>query len=535
MNEQQDIQHRLIEALKRPDTYPHPADAVECIETHISWVLLAGDYAYKLKKPLDLGFLDFSTLDRRRFFCEEELRINRRLAPDLYQAVVAFSGSPDAPTFDGPGEPFEYAVRMARFDREREMDKLLERGELPLAWMDELAQRVADFHDRIPRAVPDSEPGTPEAVLAPMVQNFEQLRPRLSEPARLEQLERIAGWTEQSCERLRDTLAERYTRGFVRECHGDMHLGNMAHVHGHVLIFDGIEFSEALRWIDVMSEVAFVTMDLLGRDAPDHAHRFLNAWLEHTGDYEGLRLLRFYQVYRAMVRAKVSGIRMGQDGMADDARRTARVRCFNYLDLAESLIRPPSPALLINHGLSGSGKTTRSGPMVERFGLIRIRSDVERKRLAGMASRERDRSGVGVGIYSGDMSVRTYERLRTLARAVLGAGHSVIVDATFLERAWRDRFAALAKELDVPFCVLHYQAPEAVLRERIRQRRSEDRDASDAGIAVLEHQLSHGEAPGKDEPVVVIDTEQADLPLEAISRCLGRRNHPGRPDPRPSG
>ena len=520
MTDQEDRQRRLVEALKRPEAYPHPADSVECIETHISWVFLAGAYAYKLKKPLNLGFLDFSTLERRRFFCEEELRINRRLAPDLYQAVVGFSGEPEAPEFDGSGEPFEYAVRMARFDHTREMDKLLERGELPLAWMDELAECVAEFHDRIPRTEPGSGFGTPAAVCTPMKDNFEQLRPRILAPERLEQLDRLGQWTHDACNRLESSLDERHRQGFVRECHGDMHLGNMAHVDGRVLVFDGIEFSEALRWIDIISEAAFVTMDLLDRGAAPHAHRFLNAWLERTGDYDGLRLLRFYQVYRAMVRAKVSGIRMTQEGLSDSGRRRAEDHCHGYLDLAESLTRPLSPALFINHGLSGSGKTTRSQTLVEQLGLIRIRSDVERKRLAGLESRHRERSGVGAGIYSRDMGERTYTHLLDLTGRLLDAGFAVVVDATFLERGRRDRFAGLAAQLGVPFCILDYRAPVEVLRKRIRERESTDRDASDAGLAVLEHQLQTAEPPGAGEPVVAIDTEKHMLPLEEIARRM---------------
>jgi hypothetical protein len=222
-------------------------------------------------------------------------------------------------------EPFEYAVRMARFDRERELDKLLARNALPLDWMDELAECVAEFHGRIPCADVNSDFGTPAAVYAPMDQNFEQLRPLLKDRSRLEQLERIATWTRESWTALQSTLIDRHAGGFVRECHGDMHLGNMAHVEGRVLVFDAIEFSETLRWIDVMSEIAFVTMDLMDRGAPAHANRFLNAWLERSGDYDGLDLLPFYQVYRAMVRAKVAGIRLGQQGLDDAASQGCEI------------------------------------------------------------------------------------------------------------------------------------------------------------------------------------------------------------------
>jgi len=520
MDTQTDTQRRLIEALKHPARYPHPVDSVECIETHISWVLLAGGYAYKFKKPLDLGFLDFSTLEQRRFFCEEELRINRRLAPDLYQAVVAFSGTPDAPEFDGGGEAFEYAVRMVRFDRDRQLDALLARDALPLEWMDELAARVAEFHGALPGAAPDDAHGTPEAVFAPMAENFQQLRRLLSAADRVEQLDRLEGWTRDRYQALSGTLHERHRQGFVRECHGDMHLGNMAHIDGQMLIFDGIEFSEDLRWIDIISEVAFVTMDLMDRGAGAHAHRFLNAWLEQSGDYEGLALLHFYQVYRAMVRAKVTGIRLGQEGISETERREAEDRCHGYLDLADRLTPTTRPALFINHGFSGSGKTTASQPLVERLGIIRIRSDVERKRLAGMDSRERDLGDVGSGIYSGDMSERTYAHLSELAARIIGAGFSVIVDATFLKRVQRDRFAALARQSGTPFYVLDYRAPESVLRERIRARQAADRDASDAGIEVLEHQLASAEALGADESVVVIDT-QKDVPVEEIGKLIG--------------
>ena len=509
-------QEQLIHTLLNPAVYPHPADQVEHIETHISHVLLAGDQAYKIKKPLDLGFLDFSTLDKRRFYCEEELRLNRRLAPELYEAVVAFSGTPEAPEFDGNGEAFEYAVRMKRFDREQELNRLLEREALPRHWMDELARTVGDFHRSIPRAGEDASLGTPEAVLAPMEENFNQLEGLLDNSDELQRLARLRAWTEAEFHRLHERLATRLRQGFIRECHGDMHLGNMAHVNGHIMIFDGIEFSASLRWIDVASEVAFVTMDLKDRGAPAHAHRFLNGWLEATGDYAMLALLPFYEVYRAMVRAKVAGIRLGQQGLGPEERKHARAQCQQYLRFAEELTASAGqPALLVNHGLSGSGKTTLSQPLVEKLGAVTVRSDVERKRLAGMDALERGNSAPGAGIYGEEMSARTYARLAELCEQVLEAGYVAIADATFLGREYRDTFAALAHRLGVPFAVLHFQAPEAVLRERVAARAAQGNDASDAGVAVLEHQLRTVEPPGEDEPVIPIDSTGT-LPEEKL-------------------
>lgn len=522
--DQQQCQETLLEALRRPALYPHPVDTVEHVETHISHVLLAGEFAYKIKKPLDLGFLDFSTLARRRFCCEEELRLNSRLAPRMYQAVVGFTGTPRAPVINGDGEPFEYAVRMKRFDRGQELDRLLEAGRLPREWMDELAGIVAAFHRDIPRCGADSPLGAPGAVLQPMEENFEQLAPLLDGPGHQRQLAALREYTRAGYQRLRPLLARRHREGFVRECHGDMHLGNMTRFDGALVIFDGIEFSEALRWIDVISEVAFLTMDLTDRGAPAHAARFFNAWLEHSGDYEGVALLRFYEIYRAMVRAKVAGIRMSQAraGEAGNRRRDALRACEGYLRLAGRLSRGAAPALFINHGLSGSGKTIRSQAVVEALGAIRIRSDVERKRLAGMDALQRGDSEVGAGIYSRDMSRRTYVRLEQLCEDILGAGFPVIADATFLRRADRRRFLQLARRLHVPCAILDHRAPEPVLRQRIRARSERDDEASDAGLAVLDHQLGVIEPPQDDEPVIAVEHD-CPLPLERIEAVVEER------------
>lgn len=518
MSEQEEQQYSLLTALRDPRAYPHSVQHVEHVETHISHVLLAGNYAYKIKKPLDLGFLDFSTPEKRRFYCEEELRLNRRLAPELYEAVVGFGGSPEEPTFNAGGNTFEYAVRMRRFDREQELSRLLERDRLPLEWMDELAQIAATFHGRIPCAGADSPLGTPEAVLRPMEENFAPLHELLQDAESAEKLSRLQAWTRSRYQSLHPLLEQRHRLGFIRECHGDMHLGNMTRIDDRLVIFDGIEFSEELRWIDIISEVAFVTMDLTDRGAPAHAHRFLNTWLEHTGDYEGIALLRFYETYRAMVRAKVAGIRARQES-APSGREQGLGLCREYLHLAEHLIHSQGAALFINHGFSGSGKTTLSRPLLEQLGAIRVRADVERKRLAGMSAVERGDSDIGAGLYSPDMSARTYDRLETVCEQVLAAGLPVIADATFLRRDQRRRFARLARRLHLPCIILDYRAPEALLRERVEIRAEHGTDASDAGLEVLEHQLQSAEPLEEDEVVIPIHHDQP-LPLERLRSAL---------------
>ena len=480
----------MIEALRDPTRYPHAVERVEVLETHISWVLLAGDYAYKVKKPVDLGFLDFSTLAARRFYCDEELRLNRRTAPRLYLEVVAITGSESAPQVGGEGEAIEYAVKMRRFPQEALLSRMAQGGTLGAAHVDALARGIAAFHARIARADQAGRFGSGAEVLAPAIQNFDQIEALIGADADVPELERLRGWTQDEHARLRAAFEARKREGYVRECHGDLHLGNIALIDGVPTPFDGIEFNEALRWIDVMSEIAFLVMDLHDRRLPRLAYRFLSAYLEDTGDYAGLAVLRFYLVYRAMVRAKVACIRVHQQGLPGEDRRRAEREYLDYLRLARALAPGPKRALIVMHGLSGSGKTTVAQYLLETYGAVRIRSDVERKRLLGLEAGARTGSALGAGIYAAGLTARTYERLANLSRAILAAGYPAIVDAAFLARAQREVFAGLARDMDLPFAIAACEAPEAVLRERVASREREAKDASEAGLNVLEHQLA---------------------------------------------
>jgi aminoglycoside phosphotransferase family enzyme/predicted kinase len=487
----------LIESLRQTPAYPHPVADVSVLETHISWVILAGDFAYKIKKPLRLEFLDYSTLELRRHFCEEELRLNRRLAPDLYLDVVAICGNPAAPVFGGDGEPIEYAVRMRRFPQEMLLSRLMRDGALQPAQIDLLVREIAGFHAGIARASMKCGWGAPDGVRQQALDNLDALA-LIDDPQLSEQLESLRAWTERAWGQLRGTLEQRRGQGFVRECHGDLHLGNMVWLEGRVVLFDGIEFNESLRWIDVLSDAGFVAMDLMDRGRTDYARRFINGYLERTGDYAGLAVLPFYIVYRALVRAKVAGIRMRQS--ADDGAARDRVaRELNtYLQLAAACTRRALPVLAITCGPSGSGKTTGTQPLVERDGMIRVRSDVERKRLCGLSPEQSAAAAPGRGIYTSATSRLTYDRLAGIARDVIAAGYPVIIDATFLKRAHRDRFHRLADELRVPFRIIPFEADEAALRSRVRSR-SRGSDASDADEAVLDYQLGHFESLGEEE------------------------------------
>lgn len=515
----------LLESMRNPAFYPHPVHNIQVIHTHISTVFLTGEFAYKIKKPVNFGFLDFTQLAARKHFCEEELRLNRRLAPDLYLDVVPVLlddhtyrlGLPDS---HESAHVVEYAVRMRQFNPDQQLDRLLAAGSLPVERMDELAQQIANFHQNIETVPAASHFGLPENVLLPMQQNFNLLRQHLDDPASLACLSVLESWTKQEYSRLQTSLLQRKQENHIRACHGDMHLGNIALVAGKITIFDGIEFSDDLRQIDTASEIAFLVMDLHDREAPTYAHRLLNIYLETSGDYGLLPVLNFYIVYRAMVRAKVNALRLGQN--PTEAERTQALQhCKAYLKLAANYIQPTRPALLITHGLSGSGKSWGCRPLVETLGFIQLRSDVERKRLADMKATERDAQGLDQGIYSADMSARTYGRLADLTASILQSGHSVIVDATFLQAEQRQRFQELARQYRAAFLILRFDAPHTQLEANIHQRQQTNNDASDADIAVLHKQLAAYKPLQENEPCVTVRFNEC-LPIDTIQSRINR-------------
>lgn len=509
-----DAQAALVRSLLDPACYAHPVSGLRLLETHISYVILTGTYAYKIKKPLDLGFLDFTSLERRRFFCQEEVRLNRRLAPEIYLDVVPISAGPDRPVMGGEGAALEYAVRMKEFSQADLLDRVTARGELTVEQVEQLAADLAAFHARAAPAAAHQPFGAAPNVTGPAAQNFEQLLPMLPTESLRRRALALQRWSRQQGESLAGAFQERKARGSVRECHGDLHLGNMALVDGRIAIFDCIEFEPNLRWIDVMSEVAFLVMDLFHRGEPGLARRFLNAYLEAGGDYEGLRVLRYYLVYRCLVRAKVTAIRAGQEVHGEAALAFADVA--SYLDLAQRFTRPAPALLLLTLGLSGSGKSRFSRRLLEHMDAVQLRSDVERKRLAGLDALARSGSGVGAGLYQEQMTRRTYEHLRRLARGLLDAGWSVIVDATFLKYWQREPYHHLAAEAGVKLAILEFTASEAVLRERLRQRalKPGTPNASEAGEDVLDWQLAEREPLTAEERdvTVTINTEATPQP-----------------------
>ncbi len=510
-----DRQDRLVRTVAEQHPFDHSADDPKLIETHISWLLLAGPYAYKIKRPVDFGFLDYSSLERRKRFCEEELRLNRRTAPELYLDVVTISGDPERPQIDAAEQPLEYAVRMVRFAEDELLSRRLAADRLAPEVIDQLARRIADFHAGL---APSYDHGRAEQVFAPIADNFRHIRNLQADPP--PELAEVERWTHERYAALEPRLEARHAAGFIRECHGDLHLNNVVLHRGQPLPFDAIEFNDELRFIDPASEIAFFSMDLDGHERPNLAVRFLNGYLTWSGDFGLLPLLRFYQVYRAMVRAKVAAIRLSQHP-GDEA---AQAEFRTYLNRAVRYTRSPPPFLLLTCGVSGSGKSTWGRDLAIRFGAVHLRSDIERKRLFGLTPDADSRSSVDGGIYTKEASARTYQRLAELSGQTLDAGLPVVVDATFLERGLRDDFRALAEQRGLRALVLYTQAAPSVLRARVEGRLRAGADPSEANLEVLESQLARQQPPGDDEPVVVVDTgadHDRDAVVAEIALWLG--------------
>jgi len=486
----------LIQRLLDPAAYPHPTGPIRLVETHISWVLLTGPFAYKLKKPVALGYLDFSSLDRRAHFCREEVRLNQRFAPDLYLKALPITGSHERPQIGGSGEPIEWAVKLVQFDEDDQLDRRLAAARLSVADCQTLGAEIARVHARLATALPASPFGTPAGIFSIAAINLHQLR--TCRPDSSQRVDAIEHW-------LRDHLLAtgspgthaamqaRRADGKVRECHGDLHLANVVFHEGRLTAFDSIEFNPDLRWIDVASDIAFLAMDLEARGRPDLAAHATNAWIETSNDHGATAVLPLYKVARALVRAAVAAVRGSQVNQPAITAAVASPQADTdrYLALAERLMHLPKPQLIVTSGVSGSGKTTVTTELIGGLGAIRLRSDVERKRLAGMAATARPADSLQAdSLYSPASTERVYQRLETLARSMLAAGSSVIIDAACNTLRQRERFTTLARDTGTPLVWLDFSLPAELVLARVAAREAAGTDASDASVAVVQAQLA---------------------------------------------
>lgn len=467
--------------------FPHPVSQLQLKQTHISWVLLTGPFAYKIKKPVRFDFIDASTLERRKFLCMEELRLNRRFAPDLYVGVVAIVAGKGRLSVGGRGKPLEFAVKMRQFDPSQELAELLARDGVTAQDMRSLAETLVDSHIRAAVAPANGPYGTFPNVQAPILENFELLHRHLSGEAERKLIEQLGIWTSDSLARLKPLIQSRLQAGEVRECHGDLHARNIVRWQQLWLPFDCLEFDPELRWIDVMADTAFLFMDLVSRRREDLACEFLSRYLEETGDYGGLRLLPLYASYYALVRAKVDALGAESAGPAE--RHDLEARLTERLATAIRFKEATRPALVIMHGVTASGKSWLSERLISAISAVRIRSDLERKRLQGIAPLAKRVFGVGAGAYGAASTQMTYDRLLELADSALDGNCNVVIDATFLDAAHREMFRALALRRQCPFVIVSCASHATTLASRLQARTRFGLDPSEATEAVLKHQL----------------------------------------------
>jgi len=472
----------LIENLQNPSLYPHPITGFEIIQTHLSWVILTGHYAYKIKKPLNLGFQDFTTLALRQKYCELELTLNKKLAPNLYLDVLAITGSKEKPQIvQKSSNAIEYAIKMHQFSQEKLFINQIKSKALANDLLMDIANQMAVFHQNANVSPKHQNYGNPQQVFAPIQDNFIALGDLSPSRTYQSSLSQIEHWATQQFQLYIPLLKLRKQQGFIKACHGDCHLENIVLYENRPLIFDCIEFNEQLRWIDVINDLAFLIMDLERFHQFGAANILFNHYLEHTCDYQGALLCDFYKSYRAMVRAKISAIQISQNN--ENSTLLLEKNLKTFIDLAIGYTESTRPKLSITFGLSGSGKTFCTSKMLNDKQVIRLRSDAIRKHLFKQPHQNQD-------IYSAHATKIVYEKLAALTQQLLSNNFNVIIDATCLKKWQRELFYQLAKNIHCEFQILTFDCPIETLQQRIATRQTQKNDLSEANSKVLEWQIS---------------------------------------------
>jgi aminoglycoside phosphotransferase family enzyme/predicted kinase len=514
---------RLVEQLSDPAFYPEPTTAVEVVQTHISYIFLTDRYAYKVKKPVDFGFLDYTTLDRRRTMCEREVALNSRLCPSTYLGVVELREHDGALAIDGPGETVEVAVRMLRLPHDRMLRQVLARGEGNDALFERIAAIVADFHRRAAAPPATAVMKGFDGVKFNCDENFAQTEKYVGTLVPRATYEFIRNSTGLFFQRRAALFARRVSAGHIVDGHGDLHLDSICATEP-VCIFDCIEFNERFRIQDVAEEVAFLAMDLEFHGYAPFARAFVNAYVEASADSELLQLLAFYKMYRAYVRAKVNSFAADDPNIPEPARVASRAAAIRYYELAAHFAGACSPRrLLVTCGLTGSGKSTLARKLGELYALQLVRSDVVRKELIGIAPQERRWLPFDEGEYAPEMTERTYAAMLERAEGLLAAGHSVVLDGCFIKRAQRAGALNLARRLGVPLLLLECRTSEDVIRERLERRARKNGTISDGRWEIYSGQLAEFEPPDEiagDERVILDRSKPVDELLHELAAVL---------------
>ncbi|HEY9764361.1 MAG TPA: AAA family ATPase [Trichocoleus sp.] len=489
----------LIQQMLQPQFYPHAVtEPIRLMQTHVSYVLLTGDYAYKIKKPVDFGFLNYSTLEKRQHFCQEELRLNQRGAAPLYLDMLPITLAGEVYALGGTGDAVEYAVKMQQFPQETLLSVLFERGELTEELLRNLAEAIASFHQQAETNDYIRSFGEIPQIRQSIDENYDQTVGYVGGPQTQQQFDETKAFTDRFFAERQALLQSRIQQGKIRACHGDLHLNNICYWQDQLLLFDCIEFNEPFRFVDVMFDIAYIVMDLEVQGRTDLSATFLSHYVEQTGDWEGLQVLPLYVSRQSYVRAKVTSFLLNDASIPAETREQAAATAAKYYRLAWSYVQPRAAQIFLMAGLSGSGKSTTAREL-SRHGAIHLRSDAVRKHLAGVPLLERgDQS-----LYTPEMTQKTYARLLDLGILLAQEGYSVVLDAKYDRQTFRQAAIAQAQSHDLPLKIVYCEAPLEVLKTRLQARQG---DIADATVAVLENQLMEPFAADERPFVTTVDT-----------------------------
>jgi len=491
---------RLIAELSRPGAYPFAVKDVEVRQTHISVVFLAGAWAYKIKKPVAFSFVDFSTLEKRRYYCERELLLNRRLAPQIYQAVVPVAQTHTGLAFEQPGPVCEWAVKMVRLPEEATLEWRVQHSDLDLETLRRLAERIAKFHNEAERSPEIARYARTEDLARLSRENLEVGQQQVGRTITASVWQRLQQLTEQWLEKLGPRFEERVARGVPCDTHGDLRLEHIYFFPDKpppydIAIIDCVEFNDSFRYADPVADMAFVVMDLLYEGRPDWARFFAESYFQASGDETGRELLRWFVSYRAAVRGKVRSLLAQEPEVPIESQQRAWLEARRYWMLAWQVLESPDcrPVLVMVSGLPGVGKSRLAQALTQRFHAVWLRSDAIRKELAGLPAGSAAETSFGQGIYTPQWTERTYMEMLRRAESFLADGLRVVVDATFAQEQHRQQFLSLARHWAVPALLLLCQADASVVRQRLAERQG---DVSDATWSVYEEMAQRWELPG---------------------------------------
>jgi aminoglycoside phosphotransferase family enzyme/predicted kinase len=459
---------KLVKALLEPKAYPEAAGKIELMQTQMSFVFLTDRFVYKVKKAVDLGYLDYTTLDKRHFFCQKEVELNRRLCPETYLGVLPVTEDRGEIRIGGRGEAIEYAVKMRRLPQEKMMNVLLANDGVSAEMVGGVAKKLADFHKKAETNPEISAFGEIKAITINTNENFDQTENYIGRVISKDNYRRIKEYTDSFVNRNTPLFQKRVKEGRIRDCHGDLHAAHICFT-DNICIYDCIEFNDRFRYCDVASEMAFLAMDLDHYGRADLSRSLINAYVAESGDKELLKLLGFYKTYRAYVRGKVESFKLDDPYIADEEKKKTRDIAASYFDLARAYTRT-KPMLFITVGLVGTGKSTLAQVLAKRLGLVVIASDVTRKQLVGIPVTEHRFEGFDSGIYSAELSRKTYDKMFSIAGEVLGEGGSVVLDASFIKAGERLKAIQLAEDIGADFFIIECTLDEKNIKKRLERR-----------------------------------------------------------------